>query len=139
MLKHASRSRHIDPDRPPAAAGGLRSQVPDLVHGPRELLDCRQLQQAGRRERTRFFDRRSKAGIDLAASAITLGRQSLVRRCPADDQRRSGWGRFLCGRPHRVLATTHSDALTSSTPCDEPPLARTRPFPLPLLSHIQYY
>ena len=24
MLKHASRSRHIDPDRPPAAAGGLR-------------------------------------------------------------------------------------------------------------------
>ena len=62
MLKHASRSRHIDPDRPPAAAGGLRSQVPDLVHGPRELLDCRQLQQAGRRERTRSFDRRSRAG-----------------------------------------------------------------------------
>ena len=23
MLEHASRSRHIDPDRPPAAAGGL--------------------------------------------------------------------------------------------------------------------
>ena len=104
MLEHASRSRHIDPDRPPAAAGGLRSQVPDLVHGPRELLDCRQLQQAGRRERTRSFDRRSKAGIDLAASAITLGRQSHVRRCPADDQRRSGWNRFLCGRPHRVQA-----------------------------------
>ena len=77
VLKHASRSRHIDPDRPPAAAGGLRSQVPDLVHGPRELLDCRQLQQAGRRERTRFFDRRSRAGIDLAASAIIPGRQSL--------------------------------------------------------------
>jgi hypothetical protein len=32
-----------------------------------------------------------------------------------------------------TLATTHSDALTSSTPCDEPPLARTRPFPLSLL------
>jgi hypothetical protein len=47
-------------------------------------------QQAGRRERARFFDRRSKAGIDLAASAVTLGRQSHVRRCPADDQRRSG-------------------------------------------------
>jgi hypothetical protein len=43
VLKHASGSRYIDPDRPPAAAGGLRSQVPDLVHGPRELLDCRQL------------------------------------------------------------------------------------------------
>ena len=102
MLKHASRSRHIDPDRPPAAAGGLRSQVPDLVHGPRELLDCRQLQQAGRRERTRSFDRRSKAGIDLAASAITLGMPGDVRRCPADDQRRSGWYPFLPGRPHMV-------------------------------------
>jgi hypothetical protein len=98
VLEHASRSRHIDPDRPPAAAGGLRSQVPDLVHGPRELLPCSKLppalQQAGRRERTRSFDRRSKAGIDLAASAIILGRQSHVRRCPADDQRRSGLGSF---------------------------------------------
>ena len=36
-------------------------------------------------------------------------------------------------------ATKHSDALTSSTPCDEPPLARTRPFPLSLLSNIQYH
>jgi hypothetical protein len=90
VLKHASRrsqpaSRHIDPDRPPAAAGGLtlRSQVPDLRHGPRELLDCRQLQQAGRRERTRSFDRRSRgggraatgrtvgAGIDLMAASAT--------------------------------------------------------------------
>jgi len=116
VLEHASRSRHIDPDRPPAAAGGLRSQVPDLVHGPRELLDCRQLQQAGRRERTRSFDRRSKAGIDLAASAITLGRQSLVRRCPADDQRRSGLVSFPVRktsqgaqnrrRPHRTRALT---------------------------------
>jgi hypothetical protein len=50
--EHASRSRLSDPDRPPATAGSLRSQVPDLVHGPRELLDCRQLQQAGRREPT---------------------------------------------------------------------------------------
>ena len=91
MLKHASRSRHIDPDRPPAAAGGLRSQVPDLVHGPRELLDCRQLQQVGRRERTRFFDRRSRAGIDLAASAITLGRQSLNRRAADGLRARSGY------------------------------------------------
>ena len=106
MLKHASRSRHIDPDRPPAAAGGLRSQVPDLVHGPRELLDCRQLQQAGRRERTRSFDRRSKAGIDLAASAITLGRQSLVRRCPADDQRRSGLESFSVRKTSQGVAVS---------------------------------
>ena len=94
MLKHASRSRHIDPDRPPAAAGGLRSQVPDLVHGPRELLDCRQLQQVGRRERTRFFDRRSRAGIDLAASAITLAavtRQGLNRRAADGLRARSGY------------------------------------------------
>jgi hypothetical protein len=83
VLKHASRSRHIDLDRPPAAAGGLRSQVPDLVHGPRELLDCRQLQQAGRRERTRSFDRRSKAGIDLAASALS----HWAVRASTDEQR----------------------------------------------------
>ena len=89
MLKHASRSRHIDPDRPPAAAGGLRSQFPDLVHGPRELLDCRQLQQAGRRERTRSFDRRSRAGIDLAASAITPRR---AVRASTDGQR-TGYAR----------------------------------------------
>ena len=114
MLKHASRSRHIDPDRPPAAAGGLRSQVPDLVHGPRELLDCRQLQQAGRRERTRFFDRRSKAGIDLAASAITLGRQSLVRRCPADDQRRSGLVSFPVRKTSQGASVT--DHFLSFTP-----------------------
>ena len=31
MLFHASRSRYIDPGRPPAADGGLRSQYPDLV------------------------------------------------------------------------------------------------------------
>ena len=38
MLEHASNSRHIDPGRPPAAAGGLVSQVPDLVLGPRQPL-----------------------------------------------------------------------------------------------------
>ena len=81
MLKHASRrsqpaSRHIDPDRPPAAAGGLtlRSQVPDLRHGPRKLLDCRQLQQAGRRERTRSFDRRCGRGAEGAAATGRRGR-----------------------------------------------------------------
>ena len=36
-----SRSRYIDPGRPPAADGGLRSQYPDLVLGARQLLDCR--------------------------------------------------------------------------------------------------
>jgi hypothetical protein len=81
VLKHASRSQNIDPGRPPAA-GGLRSQVPDLVYGPQELLDCRQLQQAGRRERTRSFDSRSRAGIDLAASAITP-----AVRASTDEQR----------------------------------------------------
>ena len=79
MLKHASRSRHIDPDRPPAAAGGLRG--PSFQTSSMALGSCStaasQLQQAGRRERTRFFNRRSRAGIDLAASAITPGHQSL--------------------------------------------------------------
>ena len=34
VLSHATHSRHIFPGRPPAAAGGLRSQYPDLVLGP---------------------------------------------------------------------------------------------------------
>ena len=38
MLQHASGSRRIDLGRPPAAAGVLRSQVPDLVLGPRQPL-----------------------------------------------------------------------------------------------------
>ena len=67
MLLHASRSRYIDPDRPPAADGGLRSQYPDLVLGAQQPLDCRQLRQAERRVLTRSFDTRSKASIDLVA------------------------------------------------------------------------
>ena len=65
VLSHGSRSRYIDPGRPPAADGGLMSQYPDLVLGARQLLDCRQLRQAGRRVLTRSFDTRSKASIDL--------------------------------------------------------------------------
>ena len=81
MLFHASRSRYIDPGRPPAAAGGLRSQYPDLVLGAQQPLDCRQLRQAGRRVLTRSFDTRSKASIDLVALAI----KSAVGASP-DDQ-----------------------------------------------------
>ena len=82
MLSHVPRSRFIDPGRPPAADGGLRSQYPDLVLGARQPLDCRQLQQAGRRVSTRSFDTRSKASIDLAALAIKL-----AVGASADDQR----------------------------------------------------
>ena len=57
MLSHALRSRYIDPGRPPAADGGLRSQYPDLVLSAQQPLDCRQLRQAGRRVLTRSFDR----------------------------------------------------------------------------------
>ena len=78
MLSHASRSRYIDPGRPPAADGVRRSQYPDLVLGPRQLLDCRQLRQAGRRVLTCSFDTRLKASIDLTALAIKSGRQSLT-------------------------------------------------------------
>ena len=73
MLSHVPRSRYIDPGRPPAADGGLRSQYPDLVLGAQQPLDCRQLRQAGRRVLTRSFDTRSKASIDLAALAIKPG------------------------------------------------------------------
>ena len=78
MLSHALRSQYIDPGRPPAADGGLRSQYPDLVLGAQQPLDCRQLRQAVRRVSTRSFDTRSKASIDLVASAIKSGRQSLT-------------------------------------------------------------
>ena len=73
MLSHVPRSRFIDPGRPPAADGGLRSQYPDLVLGAQQPHDCRQLRQAGRRVLTRFFDTRSKPSIDLAALAIKPG------------------------------------------------------------------
>ena len=88
MLFHALRSRYIDPGRPPAADGGLRSQYPDLVLGAQQPLDCRQLRQAERRVLTRSFDTRSKASIELVASAITIsikpgrrgaGRRSLIQ------------------------------------------------------------
>ena len=91
MLKHASRSRHIDPDRPPAAAGGLRSPFPDLVHGPRELLDCRQLQRRLVDERTdpRRLRQEVEGGhLDLAASAIT---PRAVRA--STDEQRTGYAR----------------------------------------------
>ena len=73
MLFHAPRSRYIDPGRPPAAAGGLMSQYPDLVLGAQQPLDCRQLRQDGRRVLTRSFDTRSKEPIDLVAEAIKPG------------------------------------------------------------------
>ena len=53
MLEHASRSQHIDPDRPPAAAGGREvpgSRPRSWPSGAARTTGvCRQLQQAGRR------------------------------------------------------------------------------------------
>ena len=103
MPSHVPRSRFIDPGRPPAADGGLRSQYPDLVLGARQPHDCRQLRQAGRRVSTRSFDTRSKVSIDLAALAIKL-----AVGASADDQL-DGHGAFSVRyrvshyvRPHRV-------------------------------------
>ena len=78
----------------PAAAGGLRSQVPDLVHGPRELLDddCRQLQlsrlvdENGLASSTGGRRRASTWQLQLSHWACRV--TYLLRRCPADDQRR---------------------------------------------------
>jgi len=106
VLSHGSRSRYIDPGRPPAADGGLRSQYPDLVLGAQQPLDCRQLRQAGRRVLTRSFDTRSKASIDLAALAIkpgssephltTSGRATYTIPVPTDE---------VAAECHRVLSS----------------------------------
>ena len=80
MLEHASRSRGISTliaFQPPLGGSEVPGSRPRSW--PSGAAHCRQLQQAGRRERTRSFDRRSKAGIDLAASAITLGMPGDVR------------------------------------------------------------
>ena len=95
MLFHASRSRYIDPGRPPAADGGLRSQYPDLVLGPRQPLDCRQLRQAVRRVSTRSFDTRAKGSIDLVASAIKPGSSEPQVTTSWTATERLGSGSFL--------------------------------------------
>ena len=71
---HASGSRHIGPGRPPAAAGGLGSQVPDLVLGwPSAAADSGELQQAGRRDTTRFFAMGSDHGVGGVHRLGSLG------------------------------------------------------------------
>ena len=77
MLGSASGSQANYPGHPPAAPGGLLSLVPDLVLGPRKVLDFGELQQPGRRGTTRFFGTRSKVLMDWAASAIKFGHQVL--------------------------------------------------------------
>ena len=86
MLGSASGSQANYPGHPPAAPGGLLSLVPDLVLGPRKVLDFGELQQPGRRGTTRFFGTRSKVYIGWAASAIKPGRRSLHRT--SKDRRR---------------------------------------------------
>ena len=77
MLGSASGSRANYPGHPPAAPGGLRSLVPDLVLGPRKALDIGELQQPGRRGTTRFFGTGSRVPMDWTASAIKFGHQVL--------------------------------------------------------------
>ena len=90
MLGSASGSLPKYPGHPPAAPGGLGSLVPDLVLGPRKVLDIGELQQPGRTGTTRFFGTGSKVYIGWAASAIKPGRQSLNRT--SMDRRRAQSG-----------------------------------------------
>ena len=90
MLGSASGSQAYYPGHPPAAPGGLSSMVPDLVLGPRKLLDSGELQQPGRRGTTRFFGTGSRVPMDWAASAIKPARQSLNRT--SMDRRRAESG-----------------------------------------------
>ena len=79
MLGSASGSHANYPGHPPAAPGGLLSLVPDLVLGPRKVLDFGELQQPGRRGTTRFFGTGSRVPMDWAASAIKPARRSFHR------------------------------------------------------------
>ena len=79
MLGSASGSQANYPGHPPAAPGGLLSLVPDLVLGPRKVLDFGELQQPGRRGTTRFFGTGSRVYIGWAASAIKPARRSFHR------------------------------------------------------------
>ena len=79
MLGSASGSQANYPGHPPAAPGGLLSLVPDLVLGPRKVLDFGELQQPCRRGTTRFFGTGSRVSMDWTASAIKPGRRSLNR------------------------------------------------------------
>ena len=77
MLGSASGSRANYPGHPPAAPGGLLSLLPDLILGPRKVLDIGELQQPGRRGTTRFFGTGSRVSMVWAASAIKFGHQVL--------------------------------------------------------------
>ena len=90
MLESASGSRPSYPGHPPAANEGMVSLVPDLILRPRKPLDFGELQQPGRRGTTRFFGTRSKVSMDLTATAIKPGRQSLNRT--SMDRRRAQSG-----------------------------------------------
>ena len=79
VLGSASGSQANYPGHPPAAPGGLLSLVPDLVLGPRKVLDFGELQQPGRRGTTRFVGTGSRVPMDWAASAIKPARRSLHR------------------------------------------------------------
>ena len=97
MLGSASGSQANYPGHPPAAPGGLLSLVPDLVLGPRKVLDFGELQQPGRRGTTRFFGTGSRVPMDWAASAIKPGRRSLHRT-----------SRTAIPRDAAQMTTTHS-------------------------------
>ena len=91
--------------RPWSPSGRLwGSGVPGtrLVLGPRKPLDCRQLQQPGRRDTTRFFGTRSKASMDWATTHA--GPQAIA----------------LCQHPELHMAR-HDDFMTSSQLSDKAP------------------
>ena len=90
MLGSASGSPANYPGHPPAAPGGLLSLLPDLILGPRKVLDIGELQQPGRTGTTRFFGTGSRVPMDWAASAIKPGRQSLNRTSMDRRRRQSG-------------------------------------------------
>jgi hypothetical protein len=88
VLEHASRSRHIDPDRPPAAAGGLRSQRFQTSFMALGSCSTAASCAAGwsTRTRARSFDRRQEVEA-RRASTWQLQLSQWAVRASTDEQR----------------------------------------------------
>ena len=87
MLGSASGSHANYPGHPPAAPGGLLSLVPDLVLGPRKVLDIGELQQPG--PWSKRYDPLLRHGVEGADGLGSLGYQTGTSEPQPDEHGRA--------------------------------------------------